>query len=89
MMASVEGFNRTPIACKRKFNSLYKQYRDGKMAHNVGVSESDRSEGKFYECLDHWWHFSGRIMKHVSKNEEESGMGSEVNKSRRREIQAA
>lgn len=102
MMAAVEGFNRTPIACKRKFNSLYKQYKDDKMTNNV--SDSDRNEYKFYECLDQWWHFNGHVMRHVSsvskncttstmdnptdENGIQYGIGHEVNKSRKKELQS-
>lgn len=100
MMASVEGFNRTPIACKRKFNSLYKQYKDDKMANNVSDGDH-RNECKFHECLDHWWHFNGQVMKRASgsknrttptmdnlkdDNGNQSGIGDEVNKSRKKEI---
>lgn len=66
MVASVQGFNRTPVACKRKFNSLYKQYKDDRIANNI--SNNDRHECKFYASLDNWWHFNGSAVKHVSIN---------------------
>lgn len=101
MVASVQGFNRTPIACKRKFNSLYKQYKDDKIANNG--SDNDRHECKFYACLDNWWNYNGSVVKHVSlsaincttptmdnpKDDNGNQSSYEVSKCRKKEMQSA
>jgi hypothetical protein len=35
MLVSILGFSKTPIACKHKFNPIYKQYKDDKIANEI------------------------------------------------------
>jgi hypothetical protein len=56
-------FNYTTQACRKKWNVIFKAYKDDKMAK--GISGSARHESKYYEALDEWWHQAGHIMKHV------------------------
>jgi hypothetical protein len=54
MLASILGFSRTPIVCKWKFNAIYKQYKDDKIANEIlGI---DYHECPFYDALNSWWH---------------------------------
>ncbi len=47
MLASIPGFSRTPIICKWKFNAIYKQYKDDKIANEIlGI---DCHECPFYD----------------------------------------
>jgi hypothetical protein len=64
MLATFPSFSRTPIACKWKFNAIYKQYKDDKIAN--GISSNDCHEFPFYDALDSWWHRSENVMKHVN-----------------------
>jgi hypothetical protein len=64
MLATLLGVSRTSITCKRKFNSIYKQYKNDKIAN--GISDNDRHECLFYAALNSWRHQSGNVMKHVS-----------------------
>jgi hypothetical protein len=52
MLASIFGFSRTPIACKWKFNAIYKQYKDDKIISKI--SSNDCYECPFYDALDSW-----------------------------------
>jgi hypothetical protein len=54
MLASIFGFLRILIACKWKFNAIYKQYKDDKIAN--GILDNDHHECPFYDALDSWWH---------------------------------
>jgi hypothetical protein len=54
MLVSILGFSRTPIACKHKFNAIYKQYKNDKVAKET--LGDDRHECPFYDALDCWWH---------------------------------
>jgi hypothetical protein len=65
MLASIFQFLRTPIAWKQKFNTIYKQYKDDKVANKI--SSNDHHECPFYDALDSWWHQSGN--KNVYANE--------------------
>jgi hypothetical protein len=64
MLVSILGFWKTPIACKHKFNPIYKQYKDDKIANEI--SSNDRDECPFYDALDSWWHQNGNVMKKVN-----------------------
>ncbi len=61
MLASIPNFSRIPIACKQKFNAIYKQYKD-----DNGISSNDCYESLFYDALDSWWHQSENVMKHMN-----------------------
>jgi hypothetical protein len=64
MLALIHGLNRSVEACKKKFNTLFKQYKVDKMANSV--SGEGHHECKFYDSTDQWWHQTGTVMKHVS-----------------------
>jgi hypothetical protein len=64
MLATLPSFSRTSIVCKWKFNAIYKQYKNDKIAN--GISSNDHHECPFYDALDSWWHRSGNVMKHVN-----------------------
>jgi hypothetical protein len=46
MLVSILGFSRTLIAYKWKFNAIYKQYKDDKIANKVLGTDHH----------DSWWH---------------------------------
>jgi hypothetical protein len=54
MLTSIFGFSTTPIACKWKFNAIYKQYKDNKIVNKI--SSDDCRECPFYDALVSWWH---------------------------------
>jgi hypothetical protein len=64
MLTTLLSFSRTPIACKWKFNVIYKQYKDDKIVN--GISINDCHESPFYDALDSWWHRSENVKKHVN-----------------------
>ena len=70
MIAVIPGLNRTAEGCKKKFNSLYKLYKEDKLAN--GISGSDRHACKFYDSFDQWWHQTGTVMKHVTASANDS-----------------
>jgi hypothetical protein len=54
MLDTFPSFSRIPIACKQKFNAIYKQYKDDKIAN--GILGNDHHECPFYDALNSWWH---------------------------------
>ena len=64
MVMMLPKFNRTAIACRKKFKAIFDAYKEDKMAN--GISGNNRHESKFYEALDEWYHQAGQVMKHVS-----------------------
>ena len=64
LIAVIPGLNRTSEGCKKKFNTLYKLYKEDKLAN--GISGSDRHACKFYDSFDQWWHQTGTVIKHVT-----------------------
>jgi hypothetical protein len=52
MLVTLPGFSRTPITCNQKFNAIYKQYKDDKIAN--GISNNDHHECLFYDAMDSW-----------------------------------
>jgi hypothetical protein len=64
MVVILPKFNRTNEACQKKFEKIFKAYKDNKMAN--GISGNDCHERKFYDAMDEWWHQTGQMMKHVS-----------------------
>ena len=70
LIAVIPGLNRTSEGCKKKFNTLYKLYKEDKLAN--GISGSDRHACKFYDSFDQWWHQTGTVMKHVTTSANDS-----------------
>jgi hypothetical protein len=64
LLVLIPGLNRSTEACKKKFNTLFKQYKVDKMANSV--SGEGRHECKFYDSIDQWRHQTSTVMKHVS-----------------------
>lgn len=58
------------IACKKKFNLLFKLYKQKKLQN--GTSGYDRHECRFYNSMDYWWHTNGIVMKDVTASANES-----------------
>ena len=63
MVSSIPKFKRSAMVCKYKFNTLYKQYREDKVANNI--LGNDCYDYEFYKSLDTWWHLNSNVMKHV------------------------
>lgn len=70
LIAVIPGLNRTAEACKKKFNSMYKLYKEDKVAN--GISGSNRHACKFYDSFDQWWHQTGTVKKHVTASANDS-----------------
>jgi hypothetical protein len=49
MVSSIPGFKKSAMECKHKLNTLYKQYREDKVANNI--LGNDRHDCKFYKSL--------------------------------------
>ncbi len=64
MVVMLPKFNRTAVACRKKFKTIFDAYKEDKLAN--GISGNNRQEGKFYDALDEWYHQAGQVMKHVS-----------------------
>ncbi len=69
MSVTILGFSKILISCKQKFNAIYKQYKDDKIAN--GILGNDRHECPFYDALNSWQHQNGNVMKHVSASANE------------------
>lgn len=52
--ASVLGFSRSSVTCKKEYFTFSKQYRGEKLAS--GVLDNEQHECKCYESMDQWWH---------------------------------
>lgn len=63
MLSLYPGFSRSPIACKRKFNTLVRQYK--KDMH----SGEERHNSKHYGLLDQW------LARHQNNSNMVSGSG--------------
>jgi hypothetical protein len=70
LLALIPRLNRSIETCKKKFNTLFKQYKVDKMANSV--SGEGHHECKFYDSIDKWWHQIGTVMKHVSASTNDS-----------------
>ncbi|XP_024382268.1 uncharacterized protein [Physcomitrium patens] len=72
MVSLIPGFQRSGLACQRKFNALIKQHK--KDILELKESGRERYNYRFYDILDRWWHTNGTVMKHVtaSPNDSES-----------------
>jgi hypothetical protein len=64
MIVAILGFSRTAETCQKKFETVFKQYKEDKLTNSI--SGNDRHECKFYDLIDHWWHQASSVMKHVS-----------------------
>jgi len=48
-MSTIPNFLKTPIVCKQKFNTIYKQYKDEKITNKI--LNNDRHKRPFYDAL--------------------------------------
>jgi hypothetical protein len=46
---AISGFSHTADACRKKFETVFKQYKDDKLANSI--SRNDWHECKFYDYL--------------------------------------
>jgi hypothetical protein len=73
MLAIIHGFSCTAEACQKKFEIVFKLYKEDKFANLV--SGNDRRECRSYNFLDQWWHQASSVIKHVSATTEDSMSG--------------
>ena len=64
MLAAIPGFSHTAQGCRKKFENIFKSYKEDKLANSI--SENNRHECKFYDSLDQWWHQTRSVLKHVT-----------------------
>ena len=64
MLAAIPGFSRTIEGCRKKFENIFKSYKEEKLANSI--SGNNTHECKFYDSLDQWWHQARSVLKHVS-----------------------
>ena len=64
MIVAIPEFSRMAEACQKKFEMVFKPYKEDKLANSV--LGNDRHECKFYDSIDYWWHQVGSVMKQVS-----------------------
>ena len=63
LLAQIPLFKKSHGACKKKFNSLFKTYKDDRIANTI--SGESRHESKFYDEFDTWFSHTGSVKKHV------------------------
>ena len=64
LVAACPNFNRSSDACRKKWKSLYHDYKADYIAN--GVSGNQRSSRfKFYSLIDDYMHERANVMKHV------------------------
>ena len=64
MLAAIPGFSRTTKGCRKKFENIFRSYKEDKLANSI--CGNNKHECKFYDPLDQWWHQAGSVLKHVS-----------------------
>ena len=50
MLATIPGFSHTTEGCRKKFEKIFKSYKEDKLANSI--SGKNRHECKFYDSLD-------------------------------------
>ena len=63
ILCQLPNFKKSTVACKKKFNSLFKMYKEDKISN--GISKESRHECKYFEELDTWWHQANFVIKHI------------------------
>ena len=63
MVVMLPKFTQTAITCRKKHESIFKAYKDDKLA--IEVLENIHYKNKFYKVMDEWWHQVGQVMEHV------------------------
>ena len=64
MLSLYPGFSRSPIACKRKFNTLVRQYK--KDMYAMDASGGERHNCKHQGLLDQWLHTNETSLRHYT-----------------------
>ena len=64
MLATIPGFSCIAEGCRKKFENIFKSYKEDKLANSI--SGNNRHECKFYDSLDQWWHQARSVLKHVN-----------------------
>ncbi len=57
MLDFVPKFSQTSQTCRKKFEGIYKTYKEEKLVNSI--LGNNRHESKFYNAIDVWWHQSG------------------------------
>lgn len=73
LLALQPKFNRTSLACKKKFTAIFKAYKEDKMAN--GISGNDRHESKYYEAMNNNNRNKGGQRTQVEKKERDDDHG--------------
>ena len=61
ILCQLPGIKKSVVACKKKFNSLFKMYKEDKFSN--GIFGESRHECKYFEEFDTWWHQVGSVKK--------------------------
>jgi hypothetical protein len=64
LLSHIPTLKKSPLAIKKKFNSLFKAYKEDKLANNV--SGESRHECKYYDQFESWFSQTGFVQEHVS-----------------------
>ena len=64
LLFQIPTLKKSPVAVKKKFNSLFKAYKEDKVANNV--SGESRHECKYYDQFESWFSQTRSVQKHVS-----------------------
>jgi hypothetical protein len=64
LLPQIPTLKKSPVAVKKKFNSLFKAYKEAKLANNV--SGESHHECKYYDQFESWFFQSRSVQKHVS-----------------------
>ena len=63
MIVAIPRFLRTAEACRKKFETVFKQYKEDKLANSsLG---NDQHKYKFNDSIDRCWNQASSVMKHV------------------------
>ena len=64
LLTQIPHLKKSPVAIKKKFNGLFKAYKEEKLANNV--SGESHHECKYYDQFETWFSHIGSVQKHVS-----------------------
>jgi len=64
LLSQIPTLKKSHVAIKKKFNSLFKAYKEDKLANNV--SGESRHDCKYYDQFESWFFQTRYVQKHVS-----------------------
>ena len=64
LLSQIPVFKKSYVVCRKKFDSLFKTYKEDKMANTI--SGESRHESKFYDQFNTWFSHVGSIKKHIT-----------------------